>query len=52
MDGSYDVYTVAVLPDKRINITGETISFECDIDKVTLLGVVMETKKVVLLRDM
>ncbi|MEI0697051.1 hypothetical protein ABRP57_06690 [Pectobacterium aroidearum] len=38
MDGSYDTYNIAALPDKRINITGKTMSFECDIDKVTPLG--------------
>jgi len=46
IDGSCDIYTVAILPGKRINITGITISFECDIDKVNPLGaVIMEIKK-------
>jgi hypothetical protein len=46
IDGSCDIYTAAILPGKRINITGITISFECDIDKVTPLGaVVLEVKK-------
>lgn len=43
IDGNFDVYDVTRVPGNKINIVGKTSSFECNVDEVTPIGVVVKT---------
>lgn len=43
IDGNFDVYDVARIPGNKINIVGKTSTFDCSVEEVAPLGVVVQT---------
>lgn len=43
IDGNLDIYDIARVPGNKINIVGKSSDFECNVDEVTPLGVVVQT---------
>ena len=43
IDGNFDVYDIARVPGNKISIVGKSSGFECNVDEVTPLGVVIQT---------
>jgi len=43
IDGNFDVYDVARIPGNKINIAGKASTFECNVEEVAPLGVVVKT---------
>lgn len=43
IDGKYDVYDIALLPGRKINVTNKIFNFTCGIDEVDTLGKVVLT---------
>lgn len=43
IDGNFDVYDVARIPGNKISIVGKSSGFECNVEEVTPLGVVIQT---------
>lgn len=43
IDGNCDIYDIARIPGSKINIVGKATSFECSVDDITPMGVVVQT---------
>ncbi len=43
INGKCDVYSVAILPGQKINVSDKTLSFTCHVDEVSIIGQVVIT---------